>query len=128
MDRRFEEARYTIKGLATGNIEPVVSLEQVSSETADPRDFTQQVIEEVDFKIDSDTLKARALSVLEELTMRERRVLRLRFGLDDGKGKTLKQTGEALGVSKSTAWRDEWSALRKLRGPNKDKTLQDNLQ
>lgn len=65
--------------------------------------------------------------LMSSLSRRERTVLRMRFGLEDGKSKTLKQAGEAIGRSKSTAWRVEKEALQKLRHPSVSKPLRDYL-
>ena len=70
---------------------------------------------EVDFRLDSELLKKQALAeALFPLNDRERQVVELRFGIEDGRTRTLRQVGEAIGRSSSTAWRIERSALKKL--------------
>lgn len=73
-------------------------------------------------------LKEQVDAVLATLSERERKVLILRFGLEDGKSRTLKEAGEAIGRSARTAGRVETSGLKKLRrsSPEKKK-LRDSL-
>ncbi len=64
-----------------------------------------------------ETLKEQMLEVLASPTDLERRVLRLRFGLADGRSRTLKEIGKEIGRSRTTAGRIERKALNKLRHP-----------
>lgn len=66
-------------------------------------------------------------SCLLSLNPRERRVLELRFGLEDGRSRTLEEAGREINRSRSTAWRVEHTALRKLRTPSRIERLQDYL-
>jgi RNA polymerase primary sigma factor len=65
--------------------------------------------------------------VLESLTDREKKVLRLRFGLDDGKARTLEEVGKQFGVTRERIRQIEAKALRKLRHPSRSKKLKDYL-
>ncbi|HEX9017011.1 MAG TPA: sigma-70 family RNA polymerase sigma factor, partial [Chloroflexota bacterium] len=65
--------------------------------------------------------------VLRSLTHRERRVLQLRFGLDDGRQRTLEEVGKEFGVTRERIRQIEAKALRKLRHPSRSKKLKDYL-
>jgi len=56
--------------------------------------------------------------ILDQLTPREARILRLRYGLQDGESRTLKEVGEMFGLSRERIRQLEKEALRKLRHPN----------
>jgi len=66
--------------------------------------------------------------VLGSLTERERKVLRLRFGLDDGRGRTLEEVGKEFNVTRERIRQIEAKALRKLRHPSRSKKLRDFLE
>ena len=72
-------------------------------------------------------LKEQLLEVLDTLTPREEKVLRLRFGLDDGKARTLEEVGKEFGVTRERIRQIEAKALRKLRHPSRSKKLKDYL-
>ena len=72
-------------------------------------------------------LKEQLEEVLQTLTPRETRVLRLRFGLDDGKARTLEEVGQSFGVTRERIRQIEAKALRKLRHPSRSKKLKDFL-
>lgn len=73
-------------------------------------------------------LKEQLESVLETLTDREENVLRLRFGLDDGRTRTLEEVGRVFGVTRERIRQIEAKALRKLRHPSRSKQLKDFLE
>ncbi|MFT8595451.1 MAG: RNA polymerase sigma factor RpoD, partial [Lentilactobacillus hilgardii] len=70
-------------------------------------------------------LKEQLESVLDTLTDREENVLRLRFGLDDGRTRTLEEVGKVFGVTRERIRQIEAKALRKLRHPSRSKQLRD---
>jgi RNA polymerase primary sigma factor len=73
-------------------------------------------------------LKEQINEVLETLTDRERNVLRLRFGLDDGRSRTLEEVGKEFNVTRERIRQIEAKALRKLRHPSRSKKLRDYLE
>ncbi len=72
-------------------------------------------------------LKEQIEEVLDTLNEREQRVLKLRFGLDDGKARTLEEVGREFGVTRERIRQIEAKALRKLRHPQRSKKLKDYL-
>lgn len=72
-------------------------------------------------------LKEQLEEVLDTLTPREKRVLRLRFGLDDGRARTLEEVGQSFGVTRERIRQIEAKALRKLRHPSRSRKLRDFL-
>lgn len=73
-------------------------------------------------------LKEQLEDVLHTLTDREEKVLRLRFGLDDGKPRTLEEVGKKFSVTRERIRQIEAKALRKLRHPSRSKRLKDYLE
>jgi RNA polymerase primary sigma factor len=65
--------------------------------------------------------------VLDSLTDRERKVLQLRFGLDDGRSRTLEEVGKEFHVTRERIRQIEAKALRKLRHPSRSRKLKDYL-
>ncbi|WP_434738237.1 RNA polymerase sigma factor RpoD [Pseudoramibacter sp.] len=72
-------------------------------------------------------LKEQLIDVLSTLTDREEKVLRLRFGLDDGRARTLEEVGKEFDVTRERIRQIEAKALRKLRHPSRSKKLKDYL-
>lgn len=72
-----------------------------------------------------DILRTQLLEVIETLTPREQKVIRLRYGLDDGHARTLEEVGKEFNVTRERIRQIEAKALRKLRHPNRSKKIQD---
>jgi len=73
-------------------------------------------------------LREQLVDVLDTLTPREQKVLRLRFGLDDGRARTLEEVGKEFDVTRERIRQIEAKALRKLRHPSRSKKLKDFLE
>lgn len=73
-------------------------------------------------------LREQLITVLDTLTDRERKVLALRFGLDDGRTRTLEEVGQAFDVTRERIRQIEAKALRKLKHPSRSKKLRDFLE
>ena len=107
-----------------------VSLETPIGEEEDSHlgDFIQD--DHVEVPVDAATftlLHEQLMEVLETLTDREQKVLRLRFGLDDGRPRTLEEVGKEFNVTRERIRQIEAKALRKLRHPSRSKILKDYL-
>ena len=72
-------------------------------------------------------LKEQLMSVLSTLTPREEKVLKLRFGLEDGRARTLEEVGKYFKVTRERIRQIEAKALRKLRHPSRSRKLKDSL-
>ena len=75
----------------------------------------------------NEMLKDEIFQVLETLTEREEKVIRLRFGLEDGKPRTLEEVGQMFGVTRERIRQIEAKALRKLRHPSRSRKLRDYM-
>lgn len=73
-------------------------------------------------------LKEQLVEVLDTLTDREQKVLKLRFGLEDGRSRTLEEVGKEFNVTRERIRQIEAKALRKLRHPSRSKKLKDYLE
>ena len=73
-------------------------------------------------------LKEQVGDVLDSISQRERRVLKLRFGLEDGRSRTLEEVGREFGVTRERIRQIEAKALRKLRHPTRSKKLRDYIE
>jgi RNA polymerase primary sigma factor len=107
-----------------------VSLETPIGEEEDSHlgDFIQD--EHVAVPVDAATftlLHEQLLEVLDTLTEREQKVLKLRFGLEDGRPRTLEEVGREFNVTRERIRQIEAKALRKLRHPSRSKKLKDYL-
>ncbi len=89
-----------------------------------PDDEAQAPAEAATFTL----LKEQLIGVLDTLTDREQKVLRLRFGLDDGRARTLEEVGREFDVTRERIRQIEAKALRKLRHPSRSKKLKDFLE
>ncbi len=76
----------------------------------------------------SQMLKKQLISTLDTLTPREEKVLRLRYGIDDGKPRTLEEVGKEFNVTRERIRQIEAKALRKLRHPSRSKKLKEYLE
>ena len=107
-----------------------VSLETPIGEEEDSHlgDFIQD--DHVQVPVDAATytlLHEQLMEVLDTLTEREQKVLRLRFGLDDGRPRTLEEVGRQFNVTRERIRQIEAKALRKLRNPVRSKRIRDFL-
>ena len=75
----------------------------------------------------SKLLRDQLNEVLDTLTEREQKVLRLRFGMDDGRARTLEEVGKEFQVTRERIRQIEAKALRRLRHPSKSRKLKDYL-
>ena len=73
-------------------------------------------------------LKTQLLSIIASLTPREQKVIRLRYGLDDGRPRTLEEVGHLFEVTRERIRQIEAKALRKLRNPNRTRRLKDFVE
>ena len=107
-----------------------VSLETPIGEEEDSHlgDFIQDEDASEPSEVASYTLlKEQLVSVLSTLTPREEKVLKLRFGLEDGRTRTLEEVGKEFHVTRERIRQIEAKALRKLRHPSRSKKLKDFL-
>ena len=107
-----------------------LSLEMpVGDDSGSLSDFVEDVSQESpEKKMVIDSLRQTLEEVLSELTNRESRVLRLRFGLEDGMPKTLEEVGKLFKVTRERIRQIEAKALDKLRQPRRSKKLEDFLE
>lgn len=107
-----------------------VSLETPIGEEEDSHlgDFIEDVDSPAPAEAASYTLlKEQLAEVLRTLTPREEQVLRLRFGLDDGRTRTLEEVGKVFNITRERIRQIEAKALRKMRHPSRSKRLKDYL-
>jgi RNA polymerase primary sigma factor len=122
---RFEE----LIGLLH-NILSMASLNRYVGEDEDSElgDFVvDEVSSTVEEMVEEKEMKRILNDVLETITEREEKIIRLRFGLDDGKERTLEQVGNVFGVTRERIRQIEAKALRKLRHPTRSKKLRSFL-
>ncbi|NLN46407.1 MAG: RNA polymerase sigma factor RpoD [Clostridiaceae bacterium] len=107
-----------------------VSLEKPIGEEEDshlgdfiPDDDALSPVDQVTYTL----LREQLLNAMDTLTTREEKVLRLRFGLDDGRPRTLEEVGKEFDVTRERIRQIEAKALRKLRHPSRSKALKDYL-
>jgi RNA polymerase primary sigma factor len=112
------------------SMEPI-SLEMPVGQEDDSHlgDFIEdQKIREPDDEASRKLLREQLRQVLDSLSEREREVLSMRFGLQDGHIRTLEEVGQAFGVTRERIRQIEVKALRKLRHPTRSKKLRDYLE
>ena len=108
-----------------------LSLETPIGKEEDSRlgDFIEDQAADAPIKtVASELLKEDLAEVLCTLSARERDVLRLRFGMDDGRQRTLEEVGQLFGVTRERIRQIEAKALRKLRHPNRSKRLREYVE
>ena len=88
-----------------------------------PTDSVLSVEDEVAARVLGETLN----EILGTLTERQRKVLELRFGINDGKERTLEEVGQVFGVTRERIRQIEAKALRKLRHPSRSRKIKDFL-
>jgi RNA polymerase primary sigma factor len=128
-----EISEYT--GIALPKVQEIISISQIPLSLETPigdedgnylGDFVEdQSMASPDAVISSDNLKDGLNTILADLTEREARVIRLRFGFDDGKARTLEEVGNLFDVTRERIRQIESKALRKLRHPNRLKKLKE---
>jgi RNA polymerase primary sigma factor len=91
-------------------------------------DFIPSTALSPDEQATRELLKAHLDEVLDSLSVREKRVLQLRFGLEDGKQRTLEEVGKEFGVTRERIRQIEAKAIRKLKHPTRAKKLRDYLE
>ena len=104
-----------------------VSLETPVGEEEDSKleDFVQDSAQSVERTVMQARLKEQVDEALRKLPEREEQVLRLRFGLDDGRERTLEEVGREFNVTRERIRQIEAKALRRLRGNRRAKILRD---
>ena len=128
-----EISEYT--GISLEKVQEIISISQIPLSLETPigdeegnylGDFVEdQSMESPDAVISKDNLKDGLNAILADLTEREARVIRLRFGFDDGKARTLEEVGNLFDVTRERIRQIESKALRKLRHPNRLKKLKE---
>ena len=128
-----EISEYT--GITLDKVQEIISISQIPLSLETPigdeegnylGDFVEdQSMESPDAVISKDNLKDGLNAILSDLTEREARVIRLRFGFDDGKARTLEEVGNLFDVTRERIRQIESKALRKLRHPNRIKKLKE---
>ena len=106
--------------------------EEISEEMGMPVDRVREIIQDDNVPVPAEAasftlLREQLVEVLGTLTEREQKVLRLRFGLDDGRARTLEEVGKEFNVTRERIRQIEAKALRKLRHPSRSRKLKDYL-
>ena len=127
-----------VMGIPVAKVREIMSfaLEPVSMETpigdeddSHLGDFLQDANAKIPVNFAMDVLlHDQLMEVIKSLTEREQRVILLRFGLEDGKPRTLEEVGKVFGITRERIRQIEAKALRKLRNPSKVKRLKDFLE
>ncbi len=130
LNRKWRQSVSKIRDILRISMDPM-SLETPvgnSEEATEFGDFIpdESVVEPVD-AASKELLREQIRSVLSFLSDREREVLEMRFGLNDGKDHTLEEVGRSFGVTRERIRQIEAKALRKLRHPSRSKSLRDYL-
>lgn len=125
MEMTIEKLRFIAK-----SAQLPISLETPIGKEEDSRlgDFIESDGETPDDQVAKNLLREDLESVLGTLSPRERDVLRLRYGLDDGRMKTLEEIGQIFNVTRERIRQIEAKALRKLRHPNRNSVLKEYIR
>ncbi|RMG96885.1 MAG: RNA polymerase sigma factor RpoD [Chloroflexi bacterium] len=128
--RKWRQSVSKIRDILRISMDPM-SLETPVGNTEDSTELgdfieDESVVEPVD-AASKELLREQIRSVLNYLSDREREVLEMRFGLNDGKDHTLEEVGKTFGVTRERIRQIEAKALRKLRHPSRSKSLRDYL-
>jgi RNA polymerase primary sigma factor len=130
VERRWRRAASKVRRIKRISEEPMSLETPVGSEdNSSLGDFIPD--KGIDGPVDVSTrelLKEHMRDILEQLTERERKVLMMRFGLEDGQARTLEEVGNEFGVTRERIRQIEAKALRKLRHPLRSRKLKDYLQ
>lgn len=130
LNRKWRQAISKIRDILRISMDPM-SLETPVGNNEDSTELgdfieDESVIEPVD-AASKELLREQIRNVLSFLSEREREVLEMRFGLNDGKDHTLEEVGKSFGVTRERIRQIEAKALRKLRHPSRSKSLRDYL-
>ncbi|MEM7031681.1 MAG: RNA polymerase sigma factor RpoD [Chloroflexota bacterium] len=130
IERRWRRAAQKVRRIKRISEEPMSLETPIGSED---NSFLGDFIEDPNGTAPADMatkelLKEHMRDILEQLTERERKVLEMRFGLEDGQGRTLEEVGNEFGVTRERIRQIEAKALRKLRHPLRSRKLKDYLQ
>jgi RNA polymerase primary sigma factor len=125
MEMTIEKLRFIAK-----SAQLPISLETPIGKEEDSRlgDFIEADGEMPEDQVSKNLLREDLESVLDTLSPRERDVLRLRYGLDDGRMKTLEEIGQIFNVTRERIRQIEAKALRKLRHPNRNSILKEYIR
>ncbi len=125
MEMTIEKLRFIAK-----SAQLPISLETPIGKEEDSRlgDFIESEGETPDDRVAKNLLREDLESVLDTLNPRERDVLKLRYGLDDGRMKTLEEIGQIFNVTRERIRQIEAKALRKLRHPNRNSVLKEYIR
>jgi RNA polymerase primary sigma factor len=125
MEMTIEKLRFIAK-----SAQLPISLETPIGKEEDSRlgDFIESDGETPEDQVSKNLLREDLESVLNSLSARERDVLRLRYGLDDGRMKTLEEIGQIFNVTRERIRQIEAKALRKLRHPNRNSILKEYIR
>jgi RNA polymerase primary sigma factor len=125
MEMTIEKLRFIAK-----SAQLPISLETPIGKEEDSRlgDFIESDGETPEDQVSKNLLREDLESVLDTLSARERDVLRLRYGLDDGRMKTLEEIGQIFNVTRERIRQIEAKALRKLRHPNRNSVLKEYIR
>ena len=135
---------YTVEEIAAEMEMPIERVKEIKKVAQEPVSLETPIGEEEDshlgdFIEDNDSpspselaaytlLREQLEEIIQTLTPREAKVLRLRFGLEDGKARTLEEVGKEFNVTRERIRQIEAKALRKLRHPSRSKKLIDYLE